>query len=279
MTGRKWSGLVTSGAFKKTLSRHLECAVFKQRRGSRVWHRAYDHNPAKEEPAYVSFQDTPSVSVARADRPSLQLCHGGTTFIGLGFAVPAEGNCTPWSGFTKTASSVILTTTGTGCLSSDGKALTVSVSNADPSFFGAGQLRADYIRLTRERQMNRLAGAKTAVSSAEAQNRCPARAVCCICRRRTTNRPWHSYGQPSGVLGGGRPFSHFRCSDRTGGLGFVVSHPFHKERGRFSLASQTFSLGMGWVFKACGVYPSDDGFGHGEDTCASAASVSERCSV
>lgn len=75
--------------------------------------------------------------------------HGGTTFIGTGFAVPAGGNCTPWSGFTKTASTVILTTTGTGCLSSDGKVLTVSVMNADPPFFGAAQVRADYIRLSR----------------------------------------------------------------------------------------------------------------------------------
>lgn len=75
--------------------------------------------------------------------------NGGTTFIGSGFALPPVGNCTPWSGFTKTASSVILTTTGTGCLSSDGKVLAVSVLNADPSFFGTGQTRADYIRLSR----------------------------------------------------------------------------------------------------------------------------------
>lgn len=74
--------------------------------------------------------------------------HGGTTFIGLGFAVPAEGNCTPWSGFTKTANTVILTTNGTGCLSSDGKALTVSVFSADPSFVGT-QPVADYIQLSR----------------------------------------------------------------------------------------------------------------------------------
>jgi hypothetical protein len=73
--------------------------------------------------------------------------HGGTTYIGMGFALPAEGNCTPWVGFTKTASTVILTTTGTGCLSSDGKALTVSVFNADPAFFANPQ--ADYIHLTR----------------------------------------------------------------------------------------------------------------------------------
>ncbi len=72
---------------------------------------------------------------------------GGTTFIGTGFAVPAAGNCIPWSGFTKTASSVILTSTGTGCLSSDSKILTVSVSSQDPSFFGAGTFQADYIQL------------------------------------------------------------------------------------------------------------------------------------
>lgn len=75
--------------------------------------------------------------------------HGGTTFIGEGFAVPVAGNCVPWVGFTKTASTVILTTTGTGCLSSNGKAMTVSVMGADPLFFGSGQVRADYIQLTR----------------------------------------------------------------------------------------------------------------------------------
>jgi hypothetical protein len=75
--------------------------------------------------------------------------HGGTTFIGIGFAVPGEGKCTPWSGFTKTATTVILTTAGTGCLSSDGKALTVSVSSADPEFFGSNTLGSDYIQLSR----------------------------------------------------------------------------------------------------------------------------------
>jgi hypothetical protein len=70
---------------------------------------------------------------------------GGTSFIGKGFAVPAKGNCTPWSGFTKTASTVVLTSTGTGCLSSDGKVLTVSVSSADPDWFGALTPGSDYI--------------------------------------------------------------------------------------------------------------------------------------
>jgi hypothetical protein len=64
--------------------------------------------------------------------------------------VPGEGKCTPWAGWTKAYSTVILTTTGTGCLSSDGKALTVSVSSADPDLLGAGAAVSDYIELTRE---------------------------------------------------------------------------------------------------------------------------------
>lgn len=72
---------------------------------------------------------------------------GGTTFVGRGFAVPGDGNCTSWSGFTKTGSSVVLITSGTGCLSSNGKVLTVSVFSADPSYLGAGQIGADFIQL------------------------------------------------------------------------------------------------------------------------------------
>jgi hypothetical protein len=75
--------------------------------------------------------------------------HGGTTFVGPGLAVPAEGKCIPWRGFTKTATTVILTTYGTGCLSSDGTALTVAVSSADPNFLGAGNIGSDYIQLTK----------------------------------------------------------------------------------------------------------------------------------
>ena len=74
---------------------------------------------------------------------------GGTTFVAPGFGVPAENNCTSWSGFTKTASTVILTTNGAACLSSTGKTLTVSVSSADPDFIGAGTQASDYIQLTR----------------------------------------------------------------------------------------------------------------------------------
>jgi len=73
---------------------------------------------------------------------------GGTTFIAPGFALPAEGKCTPWAGFTKTASTVVATTYGTGCLSSNGKALTVSVTSADPDWFGTVP-GSDYIELKR----------------------------------------------------------------------------------------------------------------------------------
>jgi hypothetical protein len=72
--------------------------------------------------------------------------HGGTTFIGSGFAVPAAGTCSPWAGFTKGFSSVIFTSSGAGCLSSDGKVLTVSVASVDPAFL-PGQVENDYVRV------------------------------------------------------------------------------------------------------------------------------------
>ncbi len=74
--------------------------------------------------------------------------NGGTTFVAPGFTVPAKNQCTPWSGFTKTASTVILTTSGAACLSTTGKTLTVSVSSADPAFLGTNPA-SDYIQLTR----------------------------------------------------------------------------------------------------------------------------------
>lgn len=73
---------------------------------------------------------------------------GGTTFIAPAFTVPGDNKCNAWSGFTKTASTVILNTSGAACLSSTGKTLTVSVSSADPSFLGTTPA-ADYIQLTR----------------------------------------------------------------------------------------------------------------------------------
>jgi hypothetical protein len=73
---------------------------------------------------------------------------GGTTFVAPSFTVPAVNKCTTWSGFTKTASTVILTTSGAACLSSTGKTLTLNVSSADPSFLGTNPA-SDYIQLTR----------------------------------------------------------------------------------------------------------------------------------
>lgn len=73
--------------------------------------------------------------------------HGGTSYVGPSFALPAANNCKPWAGFTKTAGSVIATATGTGCLSSDGKVLTLSILDSDPQFFGSGVSPVDYIQL------------------------------------------------------------------------------------------------------------------------------------
>jgi hypothetical protein len=73
----------------------------------------------------------------------------GTTFVARNFSLPAASKCTPWTGYTETADTVILTTSGTACLSSDSTALTVSVSSADPEYVGSGNLVADYIFLKR----------------------------------------------------------------------------------------------------------------------------------
>jgi hypothetical protein len=75
--------------------------------------------------------------------------NGGTTFVARNFTVPAASKCSPWTGYTKTASTVVAITGGTACLSSDNTALTVSVTSADPSFFGAGTIVGDYIQMSR----------------------------------------------------------------------------------------------------------------------------------
>jgi len=74
---------------------------------------------------------------------------GGTTFVARNFSLPAASKCSMWTGYTKTASTVILTTSGSSCLSSDSTALTVSVSSADPSYVGAGTIVSDYIQMSR----------------------------------------------------------------------------------------------------------------------------------
>jgi hypothetical protein len=75
--------------------------------------------------------------------------NGGTTFVARNFTLPTASKCSPWTGYTKTADTVILTTGGTSCLSSDNTALTVSVSSADPLYLGPGQVAADYIQMSR----------------------------------------------------------------------------------------------------------------------------------
>ena len=75
--------------------------------------------------------------------------NGGTTFVARNFTLPAASKCSPWTGYTKTADTVILTTGGTSCLSSDNTALTVSVTSADPEYFGAGTIVGDYIQMSR----------------------------------------------------------------------------------------------------------------------------------
>jgi hypothetical protein len=72
--------------------------------------------------------------------------NGGSSFIGKGFVLPAAGACLPWSGFTKTASTVIAIATGTGCRSSDGKVLELTISSTDPSFLGSGVIGSDHIK-------------------------------------------------------------------------------------------------------------------------------------
>ena len=73
--------------------------------------------------------------------------NGGTTFVGRNFVQPTANSCTAWTGYTKTASTVILFTSGTVCLSSNSQVMTVSVSSQGPSFLGADRLVSDYIQL------------------------------------------------------------------------------------------------------------------------------------
>ena len=75
--------------------------------------------------------------------------NGGSTFVARNFSMPEANKCSPWTGYTKTSATVILTTSGTACLSSDSTALTVSVSSADPDYLGVGKLGVDYIKMAR----------------------------------------------------------------------------------------------------------------------------------
>jgi hypothetical protein len=70
---------------------------------------------------------------------------GGASFVGVNFSLPGANSCKPWSGFTKTGSSVVAFTSGVGCLSSNSKVLTLSVFSTDPDFFSGSA--SNYITL------------------------------------------------------------------------------------------------------------------------------------
>jgi hypothetical protein len=84
--------------------------------------------------------------------------NGGTTFVARNFTLPAASKCSPWTGYTKTASTVIAMTSGSACLSTDNTTLTVSVTSADPSYFGAGTIVGDYIQMSRSDAMEPFSG-------------------------------------------------------------------------------------------------------------------------
>jgi len=75
--------------------------------------------------------------------------YSGSTYVARNFTMPDPNKCTAWTGYTKTSATVIFTTSGTACVSSDNLALTVSVSSADPDYLGVGKLAVDYIKMSR----------------------------------------------------------------------------------------------------------------------------------
>ena len=126
--------------------------------------------------------------------------HGGSSFIGKGFTLPAAGNCMPWSGFVKTATTVIAISTGTGCRSTDGLALELTISSTDPAYLGSGVIGSDHIKFCPEEPLPaRLAVAPASVSSAtDLQRRRPATPRSLSFRRYTINQPLMALGLPTG---------------------------------------------------------------------------------
>ncbi|MFO1417301.1 MAG: hypothetical protein U1E83_01390 [Methylotetracoccus sp.] len=72
---------------------------------------------------------------------------GGTTFIAKGLVQPPNGQCFPWNGIVKTATSVQGTSVGTACVSNDGKLFTATIFSTMPEFLGAGNSAVDHIEL------------------------------------------------------------------------------------------------------------------------------------
>lgn len=72
---------------------------------------------------------------------------GGGSYVGQGYAMPARGSCKPWSGFMKTGTDVVGYSSGSGCTSSDGQVLTLTLATVNPRFFGTGAVVSDFIRI------------------------------------------------------------------------------------------------------------------------------------
>jgi hypothetical protein len=71
--------------------------------------------------------------------------NGGTSFVARQFDIPGPSKCSSWSGYAKTASTVVFFSSGTACLSSSGTIMTVSITSADPSN-SPGVTKGDFIR-------------------------------------------------------------------------------------------------------------------------------------
>ena len=102
---------------------------------------------------------------------------GGTTFVAREFQVPAPNMCSPWAGYTKTSASVVLSTSGSACLSEDGHVLTVGLSSVNPNWTG-GAYAADYIQI------------------------CPTGVHCTSADRSVENQPLEGNGIDLGFFGG-----------------------------------------------------------------------------
>ena len=68
--------------------------------------------------------------------------NGGTTFVARNFSLPAPANARPGRATPRPLTRSSITTGGTSCLSSDNKALTVSVTSQDPWYLGGGHPRS-----------------------------------------------------------------------------------------------------------------------------------------
>jgi hypothetical protein len=72
--------------------------------------------------------------------------NGGSSFVGKDFVLPAAGKCVKWSGYVKTASTVVAISAGTGCRSTNGKVFELTVFSTAPSYLGSGVVGSDHIK-------------------------------------------------------------------------------------------------------------------------------------